>query len=94
MNIKGNTEIKGTVKLAFPYTVNDYSGAIKIFDTKSYSLKLDFGSDYNTAEDKQVVFLDNSVIDFTLADAVKNITVKPDGGNTYSIDDSGCLKKS
>ena len=93
LNIKGNTEIKGTVKLAFPYSMHSYSGAIKICDTKSYSLKLDFGSDYNTAKDQQVVFLDPSVTGFTLAEAVQKITVKPNGADTYYIDNSGCLKR-
>ena len=93
LNIKGNTEIKGTVKLAFPYSGNNYSGAIKIFDKKSYKLTLDFGSDYNTAKDQQVVFLDPSVTGFTLVAAVQNITVEPNGADDYYIDDSGYLRK-
>lgn len=93
LDVKGNTNIEGTVKLVFPNENDKYNGAIRICDKKSYTLKLDFGSNYNTAKDQQVVFLDNSVIGFTLADAVKNITVKPDGGNTYSIDESGYLRK-
>ena len=93
LNIKGNTEITGTVKLAFPYSLHNYSGAIKIFDKKSYRLTLDFGSDYNTAKDQQVVFLDDSVTDFTLADAVKNITVKDSGVFHWHINGEGKLKQ-
>ena len=96
LKIEGDTDIKGTVKLISPYNSSDYNSAIKICDKKSYTLKLDFKNDsnnyYNNAEDKQVVFLDNSVTGFSLAQAVQNITVKPDGSNTYRIDNSGYLR--
>ena len=97
LKLQGDTEIKGTVKLVFPYTDNDYSGAIKICDKKSYTLKLDFKNDsnnyYSYAENRQVVFLDTSLTGFSLAQAVQNITVKPDGSDQYYINNSGYLKK-
>ena len=93
MTLQGDTDIKGTVKLIFPHTGVNYSGAIKICDKKSYTLTLDFAGYYNTAKDEQVVFLDNSVTGFSLAQAVRNITVKPDGTDQYYIDNNGCLKK-
>ena len=98
LNVKGDTDFKGTVKLISPYSTNDYTGAIKICDKKSYTLKLDFKNDsnnyYSYAKDEQVVFLDNSVTGFSLAQAVLKITVKPDGSDQYYIDNNGCLKKS
>ena len=98
LNVKGDTDFKGTVKLISPYSANDYTGAIKICDKKSYTLKLDFKNDsnnyYSYAENQQVVFLDSSVTGFSLAQAVQNITVKPDGSDQYYIDNNGCLKKS
>ncbi|QTQ10885.1 hypothetical protein HRI96_00955 [Treponema parvum] len=97
LNVKGDTEIKGTVKLVFPMHTDHFNGAIKICDKKSYTLKLDFKNDsnnyYNSAENQQVVFLDNSVTGFSLTQAVRNIAVKPDGGNTYRIDNSGYLRR-
>ena len=98
LEIKGDTEIKGTVKLIFPYNGGiDYNSAIKICDKKSYTLKLDFKNDsnnyYSYAENQQVVFLDTSVTGFTLAQAVRNITVKPNGSDKYYINNSGYLKK-
>ena len=97
LNVKGDTEIKGTVKLVFPMHTDHFNGAIKICDKKSYTLKLDFKNDsnnyYNSAENQQVVFLDNSVAGFSLTQAVRNITVKPDGTDQYYIDNNGCLKK-
>lgn len=93
LKIKGDTNFKGTVKLSFPYNGNDYSSAVKICDKKSYTLKLDFDGYYDKAENQQVVFLDPSVTGFTLADAVKNITVKSSGGFQWYIDDNGYLKK-
>ena len=93
LKIKGDTNFKGTVKLSFPYNLHDYSSAVKICDKKSYTLKLDFDGYYDKAENQQVVFLDNSVTDFTLADAVKNITVKGNGGFQWYIDSNGYLKK-
>jgi len=72
LNVKGDTEIKGTVKLVFPMHTDHFNGAIKICDKKSYTLKLDFKNDsnnyYNSAENQQVVFLDNSVTGFSLTD--------------------------
>ena len=98
LNVKGDTDFKGTVKLISPYSTNDYTGAIKICDKKLYTLKLDFKNDsnnyYSYAKDEQVVFLDNSVTGFSLAQAVLKITVKPDGSDQYYIDNNGCLKKS
>ena len=93
LKIKGDTNFKGTVKLNFPYNGNDYSSAVKICDKKSYTLKLDFDGYYDKAENQQVVFLDPSVTGFTLADAVKNITVKDNGSSQWYIDDNGYLKK-
>ena len=97
LKIEGDTDIKGTVKLISPYNSSDYNSAIKICDKKSYTLKLDFKNDsnnyYNSAVNKQVVFLDASLTGFTLAQAVQNITVKPDGSDQYYIDNSGYLKK-
>lgn len=93
LNVKGDTEIKGTVKLVFPMQTDNYNGAIKICDKKSYTLKLDFDGYYNNAVNKQVVFLDTSVTGFSLTQAVRNITVKPDGSDQYYINNSGYLKK-
>ena len=97
LTLQGDTDIKGTVKLIFPHTGVNYSGAIKICDKKSYTLKLDFKNDsnnyYSFAENQQVVFLDNSVTGFSLAQAVRNITVKPNGSDQYYINNSGYLKK-
>ncbi|EMB19472.1 hypothetical protein [Treponema denticola] len=97
LNVKGDTDFKGTVKLISPYSANDYTGAIKICDKKSYTLKLDFKNDsnnyYSYAENQQVVFLDTSVTGFSLAQAVRNITVKPNGSDQYYINNSGYLKK-
>lgn len=93
LNVKGDTDFKGTVKLISPYSTNDYTGAIKICDKKSYTLKLDFDGYYNDAVNKQVVFLDDSVTGFSLAQAVRNITVKPNGSDKYYINNSGYLKK-
>ncbi|MGI5068675.1 hypothetical protein [Treponema denticola] len=97
LNVKGDTEINGTVKLVFPMQNDNYNGAIKICDRKSYTLKLDFKNDsnnyYSYAENRQAVFLDPSVTGFSLAQAVQNITVKPDGSDQYYIDNSGYLKK-
>ncbi|WP_456154963.1 hypothetical protein [Treponema denticola] len=97
LKIKGDTEIKGTVNLISPYNSSDYNSAIRICDKKSYTLKLDFKNDsnnyYSYAVNKQVVFLDISVTGFSLAQAVRNITVKPDGSDQYYINNSGWLKK-
>ena len=93
LEIKGDTEIKGTVKLISPYNSSDYNSAIKICDKKSYKLQLDFDGYYDTAKDKQVVFLDTSVTGFTLAQAVEKITVKSNGSDQYYIDNNGYLKK-
>ena len=93
LKIKGDTNFKGTVKLSFPYNSHDYSSAVKICDKKSYTLKLDFDGYYDKAKNQQVVFLDPSVTGFTLADAVKNITVKDNGSSQWYIDDNGYLKK-
>ena len=49
---------------------DNYNGAIKICDKKSYTLKLDFDGYYNNAVNKQVVFLDTSVTGFSLTQAV------------------------
>ena len=93
LTLQGDTDIKGTVKLIFPYIGVNYSGAIKICDKKAYTLKLDFDGYYNDAVNKQVVFLDTSVTGFSLAQAVRNITVKPNGSDKYYINNSGYLKK-
>lgn len=95
LKVKGDTtEIQGTVKLAFRYSHSEYSGAIMICDKKAYSLRLDFGSDYNNAKDKQVVFLDSTVSGFTLAEAVAHITVvNGGGGSQWHIDSNGFLRK-
>ncbi|UTC84840.1 hypothetical protein [Treponema denticola] len=93
LTLQGDTDIKGTVKLIFPYIGVNYSGAIKICDKKAYTLKLDFDGYYNDAVNKQVVFLDDSVTGFSLAQAVQNITVKPNGSDKYYINNSGYLKK-
>ena len=93
LTLQGDTDIKGTVKLIFPYIGVNYSGAIKICDKKAYTLKLDFDGYYNDAVNKQVVFLDDSVTGFSLAQAVRNITVKPNGSDKYYINNSGYLKK-
>ena len=95
LDVKGNTNIEGTVKLVFPNASDKYNGAIRICDKKSYTLTLDFGSDYNNAKDNQVVFLDPSVTvtGFTLKKAVENITVKDNGSSQWYIDDNGYLKK-
>lgn len=93
LEIKGDTKIKGTVKLISPYNSNDYNSAIKICDKESYTLKLDFDGYYNNAVNKQVVFLDTSVTGFSLTQAVRNITVKANGSDQYYIDNNGYLKK-
>ena len=93
LEIKGDTEIKGTVKLISPYNSSDYNSAIKICDKKSYKLQLDFDGYYDAAKDKQVVFLDTSVTGFTLAQVVEKITVKSNGSDQYYIDNNGYLKK-
>ena len=63
-----------------------------ICDKKAYHIKLSFSND-NYPENEQVVKLASSITGFTLAEAVKNITVKDKGTQKWYINAEGKLKK-